>query len=65
MLHFSYVVDVTAATNSEGFIEYSRTLIRFFEDFKFTCTTTKFYPKWLVRNFGQKHELQYLEKFAA
>ena len=36
-----------------------------FEDFKFAYKTTKFYPKWLVRNFEQKHERQYLEKFAA
>ena len=34
----------------------------FFEDFKFAYKTTKFYAKWLVRNFGQKHELQYLKK---
>ena len=46
-------------------VEYSRTLIWFFEDFKSAYETTKFYVKWLVRNFGQKHELQYLEKFAA
>ena len=38
-------------------VEYSRTLIWFFEDFKFAYKTTK-------RNFGQKHKLQYLEKFA-
>ena len=37
----------------------------FFEDFKFAYKTTKFYAKWLVRNFRQKHELQYLEKLAA
>ena len=36
----------------------------FFENFKFAYKTTKFYAKWLVRNFGQTHELQYLEKFA-
>ena len=29
---------------------------------KFAYKTTKFYAKWLVRNFGQKHELQYLDK---
>ena len=34
----------------------------FFDEFKFAYKTTKFYAKWLVRNFGQKHELQYLEK---
>ena len=26
--------------------------------------TTKYYAKWPARNFGQKHELQYLEKYA-
>ena len=36
----------------------------FFEDFKFAYKTTKFYAKGLVRNFGQKHKLQYLETFA-
>ena len=36
----------------------------FFEDFKFAYKTIKFYAKWLVRNFGQKHELQYLNYFA-
>ena len=45
-------------------VEYSRTLIWFFEDCKFAYKTTKFYPKWIVSNFGQKHKLQYLEKFA-
>ena len=35
-----------------------------FEDSKFAYKTTKFYAKWLVRNFGQKHELQYLDKYA-
>ena len=36
----------------------------FFEDFKCAYKTTQFYAKWLVRNFGQKHELQYLKNFA-
>ena len=44
--------------------EYSRTLIWFFKDSKFPYKTTKFYPKWYVLNFGQNHELQYLEKLA-
>ena len=44
--------------------EYSRTLIWFFKDSKFAYKTTKFYPKWYVLNFGQNHELQYLEKLA-
>ena len=30
----------------------------------FAWKTTNFYAKWPVRNFGQKHELQYLEKYA-
>ena len=47
------------------FVEYSRALIWFLEDFKFAYKTTQFYAKWLVGNFGQKHELQYLKKFAA
>ena len=47
------------------YIEYSQTFIWFFEDFKFAYKTTKFYANWLVCNFRQKHELQYLEKFAA
>ena len=38
------------------YVEYSRTLILFFEDFKFAYKTTKFYAKWLVRNFGQKSQ---------
>ena len=50
--------------NISLYVGYSRTLIWFFDDFKFAYKTTKFYAKWLVRNFGQKHELQYLEKFA-
>ena len=37
----------------------------FFKDLKFAYKTSKFYAKRLVCNFGQKHELQYLEKFAA
>ena len=51
--------------NISLYVEHSQTLIWFFEDFKFAYKTTKFCAKWLVRNFGQKHELQYLEKFAA
>ena len=50
--------------NSSLYVQYSRTLIWFFKDFKFAYKTTKFYTKWLVHNFGQKHKLQYLEKFA-
>ena len=46
------------------YVEYSRTEIWLIEDFTFACKTTKFYAKWRVHNFGQKHELQYLEKFA-
>ena len=36
----------------------------FFDYFKFAYKTTKFYAKWVVRNFGQKQELQYLKHFA-
>ena len=46
------------------YVEYSRTEIWLIEDFTFACKTTKFYAKWRVHNFGQKQELQYLEKFA-
>ena len=35
-----------------------------FEDSKFEYKTTKFYAKWHVPNFGEKHKLQHLEKFA-
>ena len=45
-------------------VKNSRTLLWFFEDYKFVYKTTKSYAKWLVCNFGQKHEIQYLEKFA-
>ena len=45
------------------YVEYSRTY-DFFEDRKFAYKTTEFYTKWPVRNFGQKHEFQYLEKYA-
>ena len=51
--------------NTSLYVEYSRTLTPFFEDFKFAYKSTKFYAKWPVRNLGQKHELQYLKKFAA
>ena len=37
----------------------------FFKDFKFAHKTIKFYAKWLVPNFEQKHKLQYLKKFTA
>ena len=47
--------------NISLYAEYSRILIWFFEDFKFAYKTTKFYAKWLERNFGQKHEIQCLE----
>ena len=43
--------------NISLYVENSRNLIWFFEDFKFAYKTTKFYAKWLVRNFRQKHEL--------
>ena len=45
-------------------VEYLRTLTWVFEDSKFAYKTTKFYGKWPVRNFGQKRDLQYLEKYA-
>ena len=35
-----------------------------FEYFKFAYKLTKFHAKLLVHNFGQKHELKYLETFA-
>ena len=38
--------------------------MRFFKDFKLAYKATKFYAKWHVGNFGQKQELQYLQKFA-
>ena len=34
------------------------------EDSELADKTTRFYAKWPVRNFGQKHELQFLEKYA-
>ena len=51
--------------NISLYVEYSRTWSWFSEDFQFAYKTTKFYAKWLVRNLGQKRELQYLETFAA
>ena len=47
--------------NVSLYVEYSRTWRWFSEDFQFPYKTTKFYAKWLVRNLGQKRELQYLE----
>ena len=47
------------------YVKYMWTSIWLFKDFKFAYNTTWFYTKQLVRNFGQKHKLQYLEKFAA
>ena len=64
---FSWKVDFLSfkkRPNINLYIEYSRTLIWVFEDSKFAYKTTKFYAKWPVRNFGQKHDLQYLEKYA-
>ena len=40
--------------NISLYVEYSRTLIRCFEYFKFTHKFTKFHAKLLVHNFGQK-----------
>ena len=40
--------------NINLYVEYSRTLIRFFQNSKFAYKTTKFYSKWTVLNFGQK-----------
>ena len=44
-------------SSSEGFTTNG-------EDSKFAFKTTKFCPKCPLRNFEQKHELQYLEKYA-
>ena len=64
-LHWYIIIFLKGDQNISLYNEYSSTLIWFFEEFKFAYKTTKFYAKWLVRNFGQKHELQYLKKFAA
>ena len=37
------------------YVQYSRILIGFFENYKFACKTAKF-----LRNFLTKHELHYL-----
>ena len=34
------------------------------EDSELAYKTTRFYAKWPVRNFGQKHELQFLDRYA-
>ena len=48
--------------NISLYVEYSRTLIDFSRILSLLIRPLNFYAKWLVRNFGQKHELQYLYK---
>ena len=62
--HNFYLFSFKKRPNLSLYDEYSRTLIWFFKDSKFAYKTTKFYPKWYVLNFGQNHELQYLEEIA-
>ena len=34
------------------------------EDSELAYKTTRFYAKWPVRNFGQKHQRQFLDRYA-
>ena len=56
---FSWKVDFLSLfkkrPNINLYLEYSWTYCQFFKDSKFAYKTTKFYTKWPVRNFGQKH----------